>query len=113
MKPEPHKHAEVIKAWADGHAIQYRFMNEGPWEDIEEPTWIPEDGYRVKPKETRIDLEGGKYTIIHEEGENFRALRYGEPWLDLTGDNFVMALMNKIKKLRERLEQFEAPELEN
>lgn len=103
MKPEPHKHAEVIKAWADGHAIQYRFMNEGPWEDIQEPTWIPEDGYRVKPTETRIELEDGKYTVIHEEGENFHALHYGGRWRDLTGDNLVMALVNEVEELRGNL----------
>lgn len=103
MKLEPHKHAEVIKAWADGHPIQYRFMNEGPWQDIEEPTWIPEDGYRVKPTETRIELEEGKYTVIHEEGENFHALRYGVWWRDLTGDDLVMALVNRIEELEGEL----------
>lgn len=46
---KPHKHAEVIKAWADGAQIQYRFSPNHPWEDIDDPIWIPDDEYRVKP----------------------------------------------------------------
>lgn len=48
---KPHKHAEVIKAWADGAEIEYRDPSGGdPWELIPDPHWIPEFEYRVKPK---------------------------------------------------------------
>lgn len=56
----PHKHAEVIKAWADGEMIQWRngpSMNwhdydvdehpYGPWSDSEE--W-KNAGWRIKPE---------------------------------------------------------------
>ena len=39
----------------------------------------------------RITLENGKYTYVLKDGQQF-ALRYGELWRDLTGDNFVAAL---------------------
>ena len=43
---KPHKHAEIIKAWADGAEIQY---NDGyGWRDIKDPLWTSEE-YRIKP----------------------------------------------------------------
>ena len=47
-----HKHAEVIKAWADGEAIESRFRNEEKWRDCAAsgPGWWDQVDYRVKPK---------------------------------------------------------------
>lgn len=45
----PHKHAEVIKAWADGATIQVRGLCSDPWEDIKSPSWWVGNEYRVKP----------------------------------------------------------------
>jgi len=48
---EPHKHAKIIKAWADGKTIQCSmFGNE--WKDIDNPSWnlTEETRYRVKPE---------------------------------------------------------------
>lgn len=44
-----HKHAELIKAWADGAKIQY-FSGLGYWNDIEYPRWLPNEEYRIKPE---------------------------------------------------------------
>ena len=44
----PLKHAELIKAWADGAEIQF-LRNSGKWETITNPVWHPEADYRVKP----------------------------------------------------------------
>lgn len=49
-----------------------------------------------------ITVCDGKYTLIMEP-MNMRALRYGEPWRDLVGDGFVMALGQEISALREAL----------
>jgi hypothetical protein len=49
---------------------------------------------------TRIDLEGGKYTVIYDNGR-LSALRYGEPWRDLTGDGLVLALVHEIERRME------------
>jgi hypothetical protein len=51
-------------------------------------------------KETRIDLYNGKYTILHTNGVGLRALRYGEPWCDLTGNGLVLAAAHEIEELQ-------------
>jgi hypothetical protein len=49
---KPHKHAEVIKAWADGAEIQYRAEGcTGNWMDNTDPLWNLSFEYRVKPRE--------------------------------------------------------------
>lgn len=42
----PHKHAALIKAWADGANIQLRLNSD--WIDIY-PMWRSDEEYRVKP----------------------------------------------------------------
>ena len=49
--PNKHKHAAVIKAWADGAEVQVRIMNLGDWVDMKHtPNWNIDSDYRVKPK---------------------------------------------------------------
>lgn len=48
----PHKHAAVIKAWADGAIIQFRIPNHDcEWFDVvrNQPSWASTQEYRVKP----------------------------------------------------------------
>lgn len=52
---------------------------------------------------TRIDLEGGKYSVIHDSGTNLHVLRYGEPWRDCNGDGFILALAHEVETLREQI----------
>lgn len=49
-KKTPHKHAELIKKWADGAIIQLKQIN-GEWADTthNDPSWGNEFEYRVKP----------------------------------------------------------------
>lgn len=51
---KPHKHAELIKAWADGAEIQMEYHNEitgnDYWKDQETPTWGVLRNYRIKPR---------------------------------------------------------------
>lgn len=49
----------------------------------------------------KIDLQG-KYTYIFDNGAQ-KALRYGEDWRDLTGDNLVYAMACRIEELDEQL----------
>ena len=45
-----HKHAEIIKAWADGEEIEYQAMS-GSWKTIPNyPSWDEFNVYRIKPK---------------------------------------------------------------
>ncbi len=50
--PTPHRHAEIIKKWADGHQIQVQ-LADGTWMDmsIDPPTFTAKH-YRVKPEPT-------------------------------------------------------------
>lgn len=47
----PHKHAKLIKAWADGAEIQFRQAEYLNWRDCKNnnPQWILDVEYRVKP----------------------------------------------------------------
>ncbi len=51
---KPHKHAELIKAWADGAEIQDRYKfgygDWTDWVDNDEPTWQFDHEYRIKPE---------------------------------------------------------------
>lgn len=49
---KPHKHAELIKAWADGAQIQYRNEYVLEWKDcaLRGPEWEGSTEYRVKPE---------------------------------------------------------------
>ena len=49
---KPHKHAELIKAWADGAEIEYNHSIKG-WTVMETPNWIPSGQYRIKPEPDR------------------------------------------------------------
>jgi len=51
---KPHKHAEAIKAWADGAKIQAR-NGIFEWEDIPNPTWQLNLEYRIK-REPKPDV---------------------------------------------------------
>ena len=46
-----------------------------------------------------ITLDNGKYTVVCKDNGSLEALRYGEPWRDLTGDNLILALCQRIEKL--------------
>ena len=47
----PHKHAAIIHAWADGAEIEYReYPISGPWHARDNPSWLDEIEYRIKPE---------------------------------------------------------------
>lgn len=45
----PHKHAELIKAWADGAEIECRYGG-GAWCFVTRPDWDEDCEYRIKPE---------------------------------------------------------------
>lgn len=53
----------------------------------------------------RIELEDGKYTLVGNDAGCLEALRYGEPWRDLTGDKFVNALGQEIESLKKQRDE--------
>lgn len=46
--PQPHKHAKIIKAWANGEEIEFKMT--GSWIVANEPNWSKNIEYRIKPK---------------------------------------------------------------
>lgn len=55
-----HKHADLIKAWADGNSIEYlRTLSTGWAEPVNGPAWTPSTKYRIKapdPKSPQVAL---------------------------------------------------------
>jgi len=45
----PRKHAELIKAWADGAEIEVKTFA-GNWNSLENIGWHPNNEYRIKPE---------------------------------------------------------------
>lgn len=58
----------------------------------------------------KIDLYDGKYTIINdlENGGGLKALRYGEEWRNLAGDNLILALFQELEEAKENIKMWQA-----
>lgn len=60
-----------------------------------------------------VEVGNGKYAVYMEKNGTLKALRYGEPWRDLCGDNLVYNLMVELieaqDKIKEVLEYTELP----
>jgi hypothetical protein len=48
-----HKHAELIKAWADGAEIESRRIT-GEWLPCDTPVWRMNIEYRIKPEPVKV-----------------------------------------------------------
>lgn len=46
----PHKHAELIKAWADGAEVEVEDAITGVWRYTQFPNWSKASVYRIKPQ---------------------------------------------------------------
>lgn len=57
MTKTPHKHAELIKAWADGELIDC--FDGYIWQMVTKPTWIESLQYRIKPTQEPITIQIG------------------------------------------------------
>lgn len=44
-----HKHAELIKAWADGAEIECHYKSLNKWYVVNDPAWSGDFEFRVKP----------------------------------------------------------------
>ena len=98
---KPHKHAELIKAWADGAEIQMKNVN-GVWIDIY-PEWIEDCEYRITP-ESKLNVPDGlidpkSYYQGYEDGKNHAEYRIKpEPKPDV--EKFFILEANPILGLR-------------
>jgi hypothetical protein len=56
----------------------------------------------------RQDYDDGKYTVIFDEKTgNMEALRHGEPWQDLCGNNLVYFMLAEHKSALDRIAELE------
>jgi hypothetical protein len=86
----PHKHAEVIKAWADGAEIQSRRRNNDEWCDTPSPSWYKDTEYRIKqePKPDHVyygvfEMNGSMllescFTKVKDDGDELKLTFDGE-----------------------------------
>jgi len=87
MCKTPHKHADIIKAWADGVQIQIKALSGNSWKDVYDPLWSPLREYRIKP-EPKPDTIGyltaesrgicGELTTYRTDCDNVRLTFDGE-----------------------------------
>ncbi|MBX9158755.1 hypothetical protein [Bacillus cereus] len=62
-------------------------------------------GVTVEGTKTTVKVND-EYTITIDFPKGvFHATRHGEPWRDLTGDQLVLSLCNRIEDLEEQLEK--------
>lgn len=84
----PHKHAAVIKAWADGAKIEFRPFN-CEWRDlkVKNPAWHEDTEYRIKPEPKpdvvrygRVDAQGnvGYFSLVLYPEDNLKLTFDGE-----------------------------------
>jgi len=86
----PHKHAELIKAWADGAEIEYFSKTTLEWCIITVPTWADNAEFRIKPEPKPdhvyygvFDLNGSitidsYFTKINDDGDQIKITFDGE-----------------------------------
>jgi hypothetical protein len=61
---KPHKHADLIKAWADGAEIEFRWDCLDDWRRLTTPRWDQDGDYRIKP-EPRPDVVVYSFETCH------------------------------------------------
>lgn len=64
---KPHKHAELIKAWADGAEIECWVESTMEWMHIANPNWYEKHQYRIKP-EPKPDMRKHIFVSAIAEG---------------------------------------------
>jgi hypothetical protein len=86
---KPHKHAELIKAWADGAEIEEAHLKKG-WKPFTDGHWMECDSwdYRIKPKSDHVyygvfDMDGSMsiescFTKNNDKGDHIKVTFDGE-----------------------------------
>jgi hypothetical protein len=90
----PHKHAALIKAWADGAEIEFRWDCLDDWRRITAPRWDQDGDYRIKP-EPRPDVVD--YVRV---GSFHRILVCPLEWARETNSNLKLTFDGETGKLK-------------
>jgi hypothetical protein len=82
---KPHKHRDLIIAWANGEAIQYKPCEE--WIDVEwNPAWDVDTEYRIKHEviRYRVALLSNNETITannDDEEKSYKRIKAFKKWI--------------------------------
>ena len=95
---QPHKHAAVIKAWADGAKVQSK-VSGSQWMDNDYPQWYENTQYRVKPEPKPdyvryIGFENDRGDYQHFLADVYEVVTHWDCVIKLTFDGET----NKLKK---------------
>lgn len=88
----PHKHAEFIKAWADGAEIQCLQEASKQWVTLSEPRWDIVAEYRIKPSEADLQLQ-------KEQKKALTALINEHEEILLRSEKHIKRLVKQLKEL--------------
>lgn len=88
---KPHKHRDLIIAWADGAEIEYRPVDHPDWHSNPYPTWDGPGEYRIKqqPKpdyERVFKLEANPVLGLRFSDCTNEVRNLGEQWICCTFD---------------------------
>lgn len=85
---KPHKHAELIKLWANGADIEYRYDGNAEWYLDESPNWDSDSyEFRIKPAKP-VDITQDKFVELNPCLDN----AYNKPNVRYTFDGETKAL---------------------
>ena len=83
-----HKHAELIKAWADGAEIETLSKLQKCWVEVSHPAWEEDYEYRIKPEPKPNEVRF--YRLWHE----------GSFWCDEYSANIKATFDGETNKLK-------------
>ena len=91
MTKKPHKHRDLIIAWANGEIIESKRKIESNWTHRPHPTWDENVEYRIKPENIkyRIALVGDDVFITKTQAgmnsiaHNFYFKKWLTDWIEV------------------------------
>ena len=83
-----HKHAALIKAWADGEEIEFKSEYDG-WSHRPTPCWSPDEEYRINPTSNSRKAQIAKMTATVNK-------------LQIDLDNMRASLTKALKQIGEK-----------
>jgi hypothetical protein len=81
---KPHKHAALIKAWADGAEVEFLPSGSLVWGSYTSPCWDWDGDYRIKPKPDVVMYGYActkcvwRVSIYREDGDNIKVTFDGD-----------------------------------
>lgn len=107
MSKQPHPHAAVIHAYADGAEIEY-LSESGAWHTAHSPHFVAHMQYRVKPEPVRVypETKMELCDLLHHHGRG--AIALANAALRHAIDNFQVVPTETVEKLSRRLAKAEA-----